>query len=246
MAQRAWSRGPGGGRIAGAPRAPFSKLRPVRTENATSGVPVHEPRTPKGRRTRLAVLDAARVVFAREGYVATRMTDVAAEADISLGGLYRYFGNKDELFEALIAGLHEQLYAASAPGTKRFPVAPGEALLAANRAYLAVFAEHQDVMRAFMEAGNVNARVRRFWWRMRDRHAERIATALRDVQGIHEIAGSDPLLAAEALACMVEQTAFVWYAHGRSQGDAPDVDEAARVLTRLWTRGVFGDSAGAP
>lgn len=68
-----------------------------------------EPTTPKGRRTRDHLVGAGRTVFARDGYVNARMSDVADEADISMGGLYRYFANKEDLFAQVIADLHEAL-----------------------------------------------------------------------------------------------------------------------------------------
>ena len=40
-----------------------------------------EPTTPKGRRTRDHLVNAGRTVFARDGYVNARMSDVAVAAD---------------------------------------------------------------------------------------------------------------------------------------------------------------------
>lgn len=54
------------------------------------------------RRTR--ILDAAERVFARAGFHAATMNDVAAEAGMSPGNLYRYFASKD----AIIAGMSER------------------------------------------------------------------------------------------------------------------------------------------
>ncbi|MFH5228703.1 TetR/AcrR family transcriptional regulator [Antrihabitans spumae] len=48
------------------------------------------------------MLDAAVEVFARNGYHATSMDAIAAEADISKPMLYLYYGSKEELFAACI------------------------------------------------------------------------------------------------------------------------------------------------
>ncbi len=48
------------------------------------------------------ILQAALRVFARKGFVATRMQDIAAEADLSVGILYHYFENKEALVGALL------------------------------------------------------------------------------------------------------------------------------------------------
>lgn len=53
---------------------------------------------------RAAILNAAEACFARAGFHRTTMQDVAAEAGMSVGNLYRYFSNKD----AMIVGLGER------------------------------------------------------------------------------------------------------------------------------------------
>lgn len=209
-------------------------------EQEPARLPVGRPPTAKGKRTRLRILHAARVVFAESGYVGARMSDVASRAGMSMGGLYRYFGDKEGLFEALIGDLHEELFARSTAGGRDFAEAPYEALLAANRGYLATYAENRDVMRAFIEAANVDDRFRAVWWAMRTRHVERFAATLRAAYGVTAIAGSDVRLVTEAMACMVEECAFVWYAHAEHHPGPVDLDEAARIVTRAWYQAIFG------
>jgi AcrR family transcriptional regulator len=54
------------------------------------------------RRNREKVLAAARRCFAEQGYD-TQMTDVAKEAGVGVGTVYRHFPDKSELVEALVA-----------------------------------------------------------------------------------------------------------------------------------------------
>jgi AcrR family transcriptional regulator len=60
---------------------------------------------------RQQILDAARRCFLRNGFHNTSMQDVIAEADLSVGAVYRYFGSKDELItsiaQTVIAGAQE-------------------------------------------------------------------------------------------------------------------------------------------
>ena len=49
------------------------------------------------------ILAAAKAVFARKGFAATTIADIAAEAALSYGSVYWYFTSKDELFHALMA-----------------------------------------------------------------------------------------------------------------------------------------------
>lgn len=50
---------------------------------------------------RRQILDAAVRVFARKGFHATRVGDIAAEAGVAHGLLYHYFDSKDSLLEAV-------------------------------------------------------------------------------------------------------------------------------------------------
>lgn len=198
-----------------------------------------EPVTVKGRRTRERVLIAAREVFARDGYVDARMSDIALAASISNGALYRYFKDKEAVFAALIGDLHEQLYASSGDTEHDFAAAPYDALLDANAGYLALYYENRDVMRAFMQAAAVDARFRTIWWDMRQRHVQRFVRAVRAAHRISRIESVDVAIATDALACMVEQAAYVWFAHEGLNRRAVSVDEAARIVTRAWYRMFF-------
>jgi TetR/AcrR family transcriptional repressor of uid operon len=67
---------------------------------AAASPPADEP---QGER-RSRILDAAERCFVREGFHRTTMQDVAAEAGMSPGNLYRYFASKD----AMVVGLAER------------------------------------------------------------------------------------------------------------------------------------------
>ena len=63
---------------------------------------VHRQLTPAQRERRLAVIQAAMKLASKGGYEAVVIKDVAAQAGVSLGTLYRYFSSKDHLLaEAL-------------------------------------------------------------------------------------------------------------------------------------------------
>ncbi|WP_371628193.1 TetR family transcriptional regulator [Streptomyces sp. NBC_00341] len=66
------------------------------------------PRPPRGRRpgqntTRQAVLDAARARFAADGFNATTIRKIAADAGVDAALVMRYFRSKDELFAAVMS-----------------------------------------------------------------------------------------------------------------------------------------------
>src|ERR1700719_3258528 len=51
--------------------------------------------------TQRALLDAARDVFARQGFAEASIADIVERAGSSVGSLYHHFGGKSELFLAL-------------------------------------------------------------------------------------------------------------------------------------------------
>ncbi len=199
------------------------------------------PTTPKGRRTWANILAAARRVVARDGYTSTRMSDVADEAGLSMGGLYRYFDNKTSLFEALVGDIHEELYEASRPHGSTFAEQPFAALLESNVGYLRHYHENRDVMRAFIEAANTDLEFRELWWEMRRRHVARYAKVLAERHAMRDIDGVDVAIIADAMACMVEQCAYVWYAHEAMPGPSVPVETAGWIVTRAWFRTFFAE-----
>jgi len=52
---------------------------------------------------RRAILEAAVRVFARQGFHACRVSDIADEAGVAYGLVYHYFGSKDEVLDTLFS-----------------------------------------------------------------------------------------------------------------------------------------------
>ena len=52
--------------------------------------------------SRRVILAAARTVFAEQGYAHANMRDIARVAGISVGGLYLYFKNKEDLYQTFM------------------------------------------------------------------------------------------------------------------------------------------------
>lgn len=131
-------------------------------------------RTPQGRRTQRErseattgqLLAAARHLFATDGYAATSLDAVVAEAGVTKGAVYHHFRGKAELFEAVYeheqARLSEEL--ARAFGSKADPV---EGAYAACRAFLDASMD-QGVQRITL----LDAPSALGWERMREIEAE--------------------------------------------------------------------------
>ena len=100
-------------------------------------------------RRREVILAAAKRVFARKGYHATTVADVAKAARISYGSVYWYFDSKDALFHALMDGeelalrRHIELALATLP-----PGADGEKVFRTSvRATFEFFEADRDVVK---------------------------------------------------------------------------------------------------
>lgn len=52
--------------------------------------------------TKRNLLDAGLIVFSKKGYAATRVEDIAKQADVTTGAIYHHFGGKSDLYVALI------------------------------------------------------------------------------------------------------------------------------------------------
>lgn len=90
--------------------------------------------------TQRALLDAAREVFARQGFAEASIADVVERAGSSVGSLYHHFGGKSELFLALWQEhqhAHEQAASAAVAAAKKGGVTdPAELFATGARAYL--------------------------------------------------------------------------------------------------------------
>ncbi|HSW12365.1 MAG TPA: TetR/AcrR family transcriptional regulator [Solimonas sp.] len=62
-----------------------------------------EPGGTKAERTRAAILSTAEDLFARQGYAATRLEDVAEALGLTRAALFYYYGDKQKLYDAMLA-----------------------------------------------------------------------------------------------------------------------------------------------
>jgi AcrR family transcriptional regulator len=103
--------------------------------------------------TQRALLDAARDVFARQGFAEASIADVVERAGSSVGSLYHHFGGKSELFLALWQE-HQQAYedaasAAVAAARQDGVTDPAELFCAGARAFLEGSWQRRDLALLF-------------------------------------------------------------------------------------------------
>jgi AcrR family transcriptional regulator len=91
-------------------------ISPRRSERNPGDAQPFEPLTPDRRRamTRQHLLDAAAIVFARDGFHRSTLDAVAALAGFTKGAVYSNFKSKDDLFLALFENRVERQFALTA------------------------------------------------------------------------------------------------------------------------------------
>lgn len=70
---------------------------------AIKAAPFEAPTGTKAERTRSAVLAAAEVLFAEQGYAAAKLEDVADKLGLTRAALFYYFRDKQSLYDAMLA-----------------------------------------------------------------------------------------------------------------------------------------------
>ncbi len=105
---------------------------------------------PRAQREQL-ILDVAGVVFARQGYHAASMDEIASLADVSKPMLYAYFGSKEGLYVAYVDRTGRELVTrleSVAAGEKR----PVDRLQLRIVEFLTFVEEHRDGWRVLFQA----------------------------------------------------------------------------------------------
>jgi AcrR family transcriptional regulator len=91
----------------------------ARAKSAPATTKPKPNREEKKAATREALLEAAMRVFARQGYVATSVDEVAWEAGMTKGAVYSNFASKEELFAAVVERHQDQRLLALARSVDR-------------------------------------------------------------------------------------------------------------------------------
>jgi AcrR family transcriptional regulator len=161
----------------------------------------HEERWRDLRRARL--LEAAGRVFARLGYAAASVEDIAFEAGIGKPTIYRYFEGKEALFGAVFAqtldDLEVRLDAALA-----LPGSTAERLARLVAEIVPTFRNHIIPMRDVDGAQAWKRKV----FRPRRGHIEaRLAAVIEQGQAAGEVRGIDPAIAARFLIGLISSSA---------------------------------------
>jgi AcrR family transcriptional regulator len=188
-------------------------------------------RTSRGRQTRDQLLDAARTVFERDGFLHARVADICDEAGVSHGSFYTYFTSKDEVFRTLVDSIEVDLLTLDpAPEDSHDPV---DRIRAANEHYLRTYAANAAIMRVIHQVATIDVDVWRTRFQRQDAFAHAIERRIRALQA-DNIADPavEPYYAAQALGGMVAYFAELLF--NSHDPVAIDPGTAVAALTRIW------------
>ncbi len=194
------------------------------------------PSTPRGLRTRSALITAARKVFERAGYLDARLIDITTAAKCSAGTFYTYFSSKEEIFAAVLELAQEDMMH---PGMAHAEADddPAAIIEASNRAYLEAYKRNAKLMGLLEQVASIDPEFRTLRQRRADAFVRRNARSIADLQqrGLAD-AGLDPLLASQALSGMISRLAFGYFVvrDGRQDGHCASIDKLVATTTRLW------------
>ena len=123
------------------------------------------PGRPKDLGKRAAILEAAKQLFAREGFNGVSMDQIAAEAGVSKLTVYSHFGDKDALFAAAVQAkceemLPDALFEIELTGSVR------DQLRAIGEAFFALITSEEAIstQRMMMVPGNIDDKLKQTFW----------------------------------------------------------------------------------
>jgi len=185
---------------------------------------------------RRELLDAAIVVFARKGFHASRVGDIAVEAGVAHGLLYHYFRSKDEVLETIV-GETWQLLRTDTERIEASGAPLEEQLRRFARIYLGSWLVSPDLIRVLVrEVGRspqVGSRVGEIGGVFLA--LERMIEAARERGEVR--AGCNARLAAWIVYGALEEILTAWVL-GQLPGDERDVDRAATTVVDVATAGL--------
>jgi AcrR family transcriptional regulator len=191
------------------------------------------PRTARGERTLRKILKAALEEFGDRGYSDGSIVGITGRAKVALGTFYTYFDSKEEVFQALVRDMSDQVRDYVAPALK-----DAKDGLDAERLALAAFlrfaSEQKQVYRIIDEAEFVDPAGFRAHY---EKTAARITTRLRKGAEAGELREDESPLAPDVIAWAI-MGANVFLGLRFAVWGNGDPDEVAAITNRLLRNGL--------
>ena len=200
-------------------------------------------RSRKGLETRSRLIDAAKVVFERDGFLDARIADIAETANLAPGSFYHYFDSKEQIFREVAS----RTGGAPHRATRERCGPPGDdtplgRIRQANRRYLERYRDEAAIMGVIEQVSRYDAHVNAARMATMKHFVERAEPTIRQLQADGQVDRRiNPALAADALGAMVARFAELWLVQGYREYE---FDEAVEQLTLLWGNALRLDDEG--
>lgn len=180
--------------------------------------------------TRRALVDAASARFAADGYAATALPAIVADAAVTKGAMYHHFASKAELFEAVLADVQASVGARVAAAADVEPDSWSQ-LVAGCRAFLTASTDASVRRIMLLDGPSVLGWAR---WREHDdaTSARHLGEAIAALVADGTLAAVDTTVTTRLLSGAMNEAAL-WLADAPAARRATDLDAAMASLTRM-------------
>lgn len=192
--------------------------------------------TPRGRRTRSVLIDAAKTVFEQMPYTEVRVADITAEARVSTGTFYTYFDSKEEIFYEVANEVFDEMATSGRLDLTAIDEDPKGEIARTVRRYYLVCLRRIGVARALEHASNSDPRIARL---RRNTVIAGVKQFNHWTQELQRRGICDTEIDAWDTSMVIHTMVVrVCYDHLLVSGDENDVDRLVDIVTHIWARTV--------
>jgi AcrR family transcriptional regulator len=190
-----------------------------------------DPTSSRGEAQRNAVLRAGAQVFIAAGYENSTIPQIAAQAGVSPGTVYRYFEDKRDLFLCLLSRAERSLYEETL-----WPLGPDGKLQIRDGVY-AYFSTRKNaraVFRVWRELLDTDQDLASLWIATRHDFEVALARVIRRSQQDGTISSEyDSTIVSELLVALCDGPAHTWFDLAQEDNGGASLDDLADVVSSL-------------
>lgn len=195
------------------------------------------PRSSKAVRTRQRLIEAAKEIFEKHGFLEARISDIAERAGQSHGTFYYYFDSKEAAFREVATAVDEQLFAPLQDVIlAQSRLAPRQRIREAMRRYFESYRREARILGLIEQVSHYDADISAMCLARHKRHTEQVAETIVQLQRA-KLADSklDPMISAAALGALSYRFAEMWLVHGAIDCT---LDHAVEQVSRIFINAI--------
>jgi AcrR family transcriptional regulator len=205
------------------------------------------PRSRKGIQTRSRLVEAAKAVFEKDGFLEARISDIAERAGLSHGSFYHYFDSKEQIFREVAKAIEDELEAPvdAVIFDPESTATPRERIREGIRRHLASYRDEAAIMGIIEQVSRYDDQVRDMREAQKAQSQQQIAESIRQLQ-LRGMADPkiDPDIAIVALGAMTQRFPELWLVERTHEFD---FDAAVDQLSRLFANALgIAESENVP